>query len=361
MKKQYFTRATYWLAPLALTCSLGASLACGGSSGAKSAKAAKAQRPDPQAPLVEPPIPAPVTTNPLQGAKLFVDPQSLAMLQANNLRRTDAAQAAVVDRIAQQPQGLWMGEWNSDIFRAVQYFVERAVKDGSVPVIIAYNVPHRDAAAEGADAGHSAGGLDSKEAYMRWIRDVYAGIGDNAAVVILEPDALPGLKSMPEDWQKERLYLLNDAIRTLRQNPKVAVYIDAGHAAWVPAEEMAEMLKGAGVEYASGFSLNTSNYRTTEECLEYGHQLSELTGGKHFVIDTSRNGAGPYLEAKNEEETWCNPPGRKIGQAPTTQTGDAVVDAYLWLKRPGESDGECNGGPKAGVWWMDQAIQMASP
>jgi endoglucanase len=225
--------------------------------------------------------------------------------------------------------------------------------------MIAYNIPYRDYGAK-----HSEGGLATKEAYQRWIRNVYAGIGDHPAVVVLEPDALPGVSQgspLPENLRAERLELLNDAVKVMRQNPKIAVYIDAGHAAWVPAEEMAELLKRAGVEHASGFSINTSNYRSTEECLDYGHKISELVGGKHFVIDTSRNGAGPYLEAKTEEEKWCNPPGRKIGKPPTTETGDPLCDGFLWLKRPGESDGECNGGPKAGVFWMEQALQYTRP
>lgn len=316
-------------------------------------------RPDPNAPIEEPPVPPPVTSNPLQGAKLFVDPQSNAMLRANAIRAQEPEKAALLDKIAQQPQALWMGEWNSDIYRAVQHFVNRAVEAGAVPVMIAYNLPYRD-----YGAGHSEGGLATKEAYQRWIRNVHAGIGDNPAVVVLEPDALPGVSKatrektgMPDEIAEERLYLINDAIRVLRQNPKAAVYIDAGHAAWVEAEEMAELLKTAGVEHASGFSLNTSNYRTTEECLEYGEKISELVGGKHFIIDTSRNGAGPYTEAKTEEETWCNPPNRKIGRPPTTDTGHPLCDGFLWLKRPGESDGECNGGPKAGVFWMEQAME----
>ena len=320
---------------------------------ASNSPAAASAQPDPHAPITEPPIPAPVTTNPLLGAQLFVDPNSLAMLQTNALRGSNPAQAAILDKIAQQPQGLWMGEWNSNIFRAVEHFVGRAGKAGAVPVIIAYNVPYRDYGAH-----HSEGGLATKEAYQRWIRDVHAGIGDNAAVIILEPDALPGLSSLPANLAEERLFLLNDAVRVLRQNPKAAVYLAAGHAAWLAPEKMAEHLKKAGIEYASGFSLNTSNYRTTEECLDYGHKISALVGGKHFVIDTSRNGAGPY-ESQVEEETWCNPPGRKIGAPPTTNTGDPLCDGFLWNKRPGESDGECNGGPKAGVWWMEQALEYA--
>lgn len=357
---KHLIRPVHWVGPGLLAIGLlAAGCSSGGSSADSAATKAQNDRPDPNAPITEPPVPPPVTANPLKGARLFVDPQSLAMLQANTIRESDPQTAAILDRIANQPQGLWMGEWNSDIFRAVQHFVGRAVAENSVAVIIAYNIPHRDAAAAAEGMGESAGGLSSKEAYQRWIRNVHAGIGDHPAVVILEPDALPGLKTLPPELQEERLFLFRDAIKVLRQNPKVAVYIDAGHGAWVPAEEMAEMLKHAGVEHASGFAVNTSNYRSTEECLDYGHKISELTGGKHFVIDTSRNGAGPYLEAKTPTESWCNPPGRKLGQAPTTETGDPLVDAFLWLKRPGESDGECNGGPKAGVWWMEMALQMA--
>ena len=63
--------------------------------------------------------------------------------------------------------------------------------------------------------------------------------------------------------------------------------------------------------------------------------------------------------ALQQTNAWCNPPGRKIGKPPTTATNDPLIDGYLWLKRPGESDGECNGGPKAGVFWIEQALDMA--
>jgi endoglucanase len=79
-----------------------------------------------------------------------------------------------------------------------------------------------------------------------------------------------------------------------------------------------------------------------------------MVGNAHFVIDTSRNGTGYAPEYE-----WCNPPGRKIGTFPTTDTGDPLIDAFLWLKRPGESDGACNGGPKAGVFWTERAIELA--
>src|SRR6478752_6526134 len=323
-----------------------------------SPETAASSQPDHNAPITDPPVPPPVTANPLKGAKLFVDPEASVLLKANHLRKTEPEKAALLDKIAKQPQGLWMGGWNSNIFRAAQHFVDRAQNDGSVAVISAYNIPHRDAAAEAAGVGASAGGLATKEHYQRWVREINAGVGNRPVAIIIEPDALPGITSLPAEQQEERYFPFNDAVKVLRQNPQAAVDMDAGHAKGVPAKEMAERLKKAGVEHASGFSLNTSNYRTTEECVAYGKEISALIGGKHFIVDTSRNGAGPYEAAKNELETWCNPPGRKIGRPPTTDTGETLIDGYLWLKRPGESDGDCQRNePKAGVFWLEQALE----
>jgi len=330
------------------------------SSSSASASTPSSGRPDRNAPIVEAPVPPPVTANPLKGAKLFVDPESNVMGKARFLRKTDPEKAALLDKIAREPQAMWMGEWNSNIYRAVEHYIDRATEDGSVAVIIAYNIPHRDAAAVAAGVGESAGGVASKEKYQRWIRDLHAGTKNRPVVIVLEPDALPGITSLPPDLQEERYFLFNDAVKVLRQNPHAAVYIDAGHGKWVPAAEMADRLKKAGVEYASGFSLNTSNYRTTEESVAYGKKISALIGGKHFIVDTSRNGAGPWEGAKTITEMWCNPPGRKIGRPPTTETGDPLIDGFLWLKRPGESDGECERGePKAGVFWLEQALEYA--
>jgi endoglucanase len=271
------------------------------------------------------------------------------MLRANSLRKTDPEKAEILDRIAQQPQAFWVGDWNTDIFRAVQHFVNRAVADGAVPVMIAYNIPHRDCGL------HSAGGLSSKEKYQRWIRKVAAGIGDRPSVMILEPDALGHIQEcLTPEQREERFEMIHDAVRVLRQNPTTVVYIDAGHARWVEVDVIAKRLTKAGVEEAHGFSLNVSNYVTTEENVEYGKKVSALVGGAHFVIDTSRNGAGPA-----PDNAWCNPSGRKIGKPPTTTTGVPEADAFLWLKRPGESDGECNGGPRAGVFWIEQALDLA--
>jgi hypothetical protein len=72
------------------------------------------------------------------------------------------------------------------------------------------------------------------------------------------------------------------------------------------------------------------------------------------VIDTSRNGLGPAPDGD-----WCNPPGRALGLRPGSATGVSRQDANVWVKRPGESDGPCHGGPPAGAWWADYALGLA--
>ena len=163
--------------------------------------------------------------------------------------------------------------------------------------------------------------------------------------MILEPDALAGLCG------KRRLENLRAAVKRLEQLPSTTTYVDAGHSNWPPAKRMARRLQSVG---ATHYALNVSNFQRTKDLIAYGRKLSPTM---HFVIDTSRNGRGPW----HGKEEWCNPPRRGLGARPTTQTGDPLVDAFLWIKAPGESDGECADGtdPPAGQWWPEYALGLA--
>lgn len=97
----------------------------------------------------------------------------------------------------------------------------------------------------------------------------------------------------------------------------------------------------------------------------------------HFVVDTSRNGRGAWTPPAGvytgDPQDWCNPPDRGVGVRPTAATGVPLVDAYLYVKTIGESDGTCTRGtagpgdpayggavdPVAGGWWPAQAITLA--
>jgi endoglucanase len=118
--------------------------------------------------------------------------------------------------------------------------------------------------------------------------------------------------------------------------------------------------------------LNTSGIN-----LRYSNMLGDVEPTSRYVIDTSRNGQGPWQPpAYPDPQDWCNPPDRGLGRAPTLDAGEPLVDAYLWVKTPGESDGECTRGlgpagetidpewglidPAAGDWFPEMALELAA-
>ena len=194
-------------------------------------------------------------------------------------------------------------------------------------------------------------GPNGSDAYRKWIRSFADGLRGRQAIVVLEPDALAGMDCLNASGQQQRIALLRDAVQVLSAQ-RASVYVDAGHARWKSAEQMAGLLRQVDVASAAGFSLNVSNYIDNAANIAFGERVSRLLGGKHFIIDTSRNGLGSTKE-------WCNARGQALGIAPTTKTGHPLVDAFLWIKQPGESDGSCQGGPKAGAWWTDIALELS--
>jgi endoglucanase len=290
-----------------------------------------------------------VERSPFAAARLWVDPHSQAAQDAARLAATRPRAYSLLRSIAARPQAVWPDGSPGRLREYVTRIAASASLSGALPVFVAYNAPLRDC------NGHSAGGAAGARAYSRWIRAFATGIGKRRAAVVLEPDALAGLDCLPSARRRARVRLLAHAVRVLEARPRVAVYLDAGHSGWQPPAVMARRLRAAGLAHARGFALNVSNFRRTRTEVAYGRRIARLTGGKPFVIDTSRNGRGP---APGDE--WCNPEGRALGTAPRTRDlPSPLVDALLWIKRPGESDGECRGGPPAGAWWRDYALELA--
>jgi len=296
--------------------------------------------------------------SPFDAAPLWTPPY----LQAERAAQQDqdwgqAERADRIRRLAQQPRAVWFSDPGAapDALTArVARIVREAAAHQQVAVLVTYAVPLRDC------GGQSGGGAPSAAAYAGWMEAFVAGLREGGAAtgpgvgVILEPDALGQLDLLPPERRTERTGLLRAATSRLGAVPRVAVYLDAGHSGWVAPAEMVQRLAAAGIAAARGFSLNVSNYRRTEDEVAYGRQLSPPLGWKTFVVDTSRNGNGP--SAAHE---WCNPPGRALGPAPQTAPLPQV-DAYLWVKPPGESDGSCRDGqPPAGDFWPDYADELS--
>lgn len=285
------------------------------------------------------------STNPLSQMAFYVNPNAAAAQQATAWQNSNPSGATMMRYLAAQPTAVWLGEWNANVSQDVHALVVAAQAAGTVPTFVAYAIPERDC------GGYSSGGTNNPSAYSAWISQIASGIGNGKAIVVLEPDALAQLTCLSSADQATRLSLIRTAVTALKQNGGTRVYVDAGHSGWVDPATMANRLTEANVAHADGFALNVSNFMPTADETTYGKAVSQLTNNAHFIIDTARNGNG-------SDGTWCNPSGRAVGQKPTVATGNALVDAYLWLKVPGESDGSCNGGPSAGTWWPSYALGL---
>jgi endoglucanase len=179
-----------------------------------------------------------------------------------------------------------------------------------------------------------------------------AGLGRQPAAIILEPDALPAMDCLNAGQRRQRTSLMREAVRTFNARTRAAVYLDGGNPIWKRPAAMAPRLRAAGVRNARGFSVNVSNFVQTDRSIAFARDLAgRIGGGVKAVIDVGRNGNGPGSDP-------CNPPGRALGQPPTTSTGDPLIDALLWIKPPGQSDGTCNGGPNGGVFWVEYALGL---
>ena len=248
----------------------------------------------------------------------------------------DGREPAIESAIANEPSAVWFTGNESSIGASTWTYTNAAEQAGQLPVLVAYNIPDRDIC-----AGQSAGGASSDGAYDTWIGGFAGGIGDHPAVVILEPDALADENCMNASEISDRDGLLNFAITQFNdQAPNTYVYLDAGNPGWLPAATMASYLYSAGLASAHGFSLNVSSFYTVAQNVAYGNavnaDLSAWYGyTKPFVIDTSRDGNG------SNDNQWCNPQGAKLGA--TDQVGGGA-EALLWIKDPGESDGDCGTG-----------------
>lgn len=319
------------------------------------------------------------TDSPFAGKRLWVNPNTTASTAAAKNPST------VNSFLAGVAQATWLtpDTPTSQLSASVRQMTNAAANSGTYPVFVLYAIPGRDC------GNYSAGGFSTDAQYRAWVDQAAAGIGNQPAVVIVEPDALTippvvidgrhyGNCSQMTDAQISARYAnLKYAVTTLASHANTAVYLDAGHSRWwydgVPTPdfwtflpgEIAWRLQQSGIEKARGFSLNISAYFTTASQETYGEALSTRLGGKHYVIDTSRNGTGPH-----PQEWWCNPPGRALGVLPSAQTAAAHNDATLWVKHPGESDGFCTEHPESTTsvpsgWWdqtdADELYRNAGP
>ncbi|MFF3850740.1 glycoside hydrolase family 6 protein [Streptomyces sp. NPDC002328] len=284
-------------------------------------------------------------------AGLYRHPQSqvLDWVRANP---RDARRAVIESRIASRPAAVWFADFTpATITSRVRAVTAGAAARGRVPVLVPYAIPDRDC------GGASGGGAPDLGSYDAWIDRFAAGLGSGEVVVILEPDAIAYADCLSAGRRADRFASLARAGRVLTAaNPRARVYYDAGHSHWNAPAKQAALLRQAGAASASsaGIFSNVSNFQRTADEVAYDRRVLAALGGPPglgAVVDTSRNGNGAPADGQ-----WCDPDGRTVGRAPTLATGQDRVDAYLWVKLPGESDG-CKG--TAGAFSPSYAYELA--
>lgn len=284
---------------------------------------------------------------------LFVDPYMPAAQAGSRYRR--------IGKIA---QALWITDYyrsTTDVRRAVADYTRRANEAGKTPVMAIYAIPGRDCGLA------SSGGLSSGTEYKKWVAAAAAGMRGRHAMVVLEPDAVAFMEDprRPECQDPgPRQELLTYAARALTR-AGAWVYIDAGHSNWQSPTTMARRLVKSGIRYARGFSTNVGNFRKTPDEVRYAKLLNrELAkrGVKNrtYLIETARNGGKKPTDGNDV----CNPTWARLGAAPKLRF-EGAFDGTIWIKHPGESDGDrndgqqnCHGGPPSGQWWPTGARRL---
>ncbi|HEX4805682.1 MAG TPA: glycoside hydrolase family 6 protein [Conexibacter sp.] len=303
--------------------------------------------------------PAPPSSNPLVGARWFVDWQwGLAARQQRAWSGSHSDWARAMGKIAAQPEAKRFGAFTPSVEKTVRAFLQRAARQqpGTVPVLVIYRLKH-------VSCGRYGDSYRERLAYRRWIDAFARAVGGYRGVIFLEPDAIITVGCLSGGGLRTRIGELRYAGAKLAALPHSVVYLDAGAADALSAGYAAHLLRMAGIARLNGFFLNATHYDWTGSELRYGNAISRRVGFKHFVISTAANGNGPLVPSSRVRygnEVLCNPPGRALGTPPTTRTGSPLADAYMWIGNPGRSSGPCHpGDPPNGSWFPRYALGLA--
>lgn len=345
--------------------------------------------------------------NPFEGAVQVRNPDYVAKVEAS--AKAHPAEAEAIRKVATMPTAVWLDSIASIV--NVPKILEVAEKEQAatgktmLSVFVVYDLPNRDCSAK-ASAGEldvSKGGEERyKTEFIDKIAEAFAAHPGQRIVAILEPDSLPNLATnldTPKCAASDQVYRnsIAYAISKLAM-PNVAIYLDAAHTGWLGWEGNRPLIatifkdvltRAGGADKIRGFATNVSNYNTVSgkdgdklgsqnPCPDEQSYITQLTEslaaegiqGKRFLIDTARNGR----VVRDSWSSWCNIKGAGIGPRPQVAP-IPLVDAYVWVKPPGESDGTSDekaarfdencksadsmpNAPEAGQWFDAHFVEM---
>jgi endoglucanase len=296
------------------------------------------------------------TGNPLEGVEWYVDRESAAWKSWQHLTRTgQTAKADLIWKIAREPRNMWVGSFTRPRFAfKVRRLIEAAEAENKVPLFTVMRAESTQ-----CHPGYDGGGPAEDARTRNWYDALARVIGGSRVVIAFEPDSTGTIQCHAPSRRDDRLKLLRYGVTALSKLPNATIYIEAGASDWEPAGRVAKKLRAMGIGKVRGFMLNATHYDWTRSNIRYGLQISRMTGGKHFVINTAENGRGPVhrrLSNGRRQVIWCNPGFRGMGPPPTTDTSHPKVDAYLWINRPGYAQ-SCSGHKIE--WFLPRALSYA--
>jgi len=352
--------------------------------------------------------------NPYAGADMFVNPDYRKAVLA--VEQVAPQMKRELELVANTSTAIWLDSIaKAETISRYLDAAEDQRKHSAKPVVVtfvAYDLPNRDCAAK-SSAGELAVDQNGEALYQSSFIDPIARALEAyphlRVVVVLEPDSLANLATnlgQPKCAASAGAYKhgVAYAIKKLHL-PHVSLYLDAAHAGWLGwggnrakiGKVFKEVLDEAGgVDTIRGFATNVSNYNVlhgddgaslepSNPCPDEMTYVNELADslrwagitGRGFIVDTSRNGQSG---TRHRWGAWCNIAKAGLGERPRAEP-EPLVDAYFWVKPPGESDGtsdktqprfdsECvsrdsaSNAPQAGQFFTSHFLEMlthASP
>nr|AAD51055.1 exocellobiohydrolase precursor Cbh6 [Piromyces rhizinflatus] len=301
----------------------------------------------------------------------------------SSIQKLSGDMAKKAEKVKYVPTAVWLA-WEGAPREVPQYLDDAGSK---TVVFVLYMIPTRD-----CNANASVGGSATLEKYKGYIDNIYNTFNqypNSKIVMILEPDTIGNLVTANNancmNVQNLHKQGLAYAISKFGTQKNVRVYLDAAHGAWLSshadktAQVIKEILNNAGSGKLRGITTNVSNYQTVNDEYSYQMRLNSALQNLgvrdlHYIIDTSRNGAN-IAQQFNQSGTWCNFKGAGLGARPQANPDSSkpLLDAYMWIKTPGEADGSSSGSradpvcgrwdslqgaPDAGSWFHDYFVML---
>ncbi|KAJ5568588.1 hypothetical protein N7450_011074 [Penicillium hetheringtonii] len=360
---------------------------------------------------------AAATGNPFSGYQMYVNSYYASEVSASAIPSMTGSAAAAASSAAKVPSFYWLDTADKvsqmdDFLADIKSKNAAGANPPNAGIFVVYDLPDRDCAALASNGEYSIadGGVAKYKTYIDNIRSTLLKYPDVQTILVIEPDSLANLVtnmgvSKCANAHDAYLECTNYAVTKLNLD-NVSMYLDAGHAGWLgwpanlsPAAQLYAKVYNDANKPASlrGLATNVANYNGwslsscpsytsgDENCDEkrYINAMAPLLKNAgwdaHFIIDTGRNGVQPTQQ--NAWGDWCNVKGTGFGVRPTTDTGDALADAFVWVKPGGESDGTSDSSsarydahcgysdalqpaPEAGTWfqaYFAQLVQNANP